>query len=94
VNAVYKENDTIMTGFLPKCSLSGPQRIGPTTYPIRKIDIGRTSCRWFVTLKYVEISPIPPLGKDDASVLLMTDMMQPRMTMDFHFCRKAKFGVV
>jgi hypothetical protein len=47
-----------------------------------------------VTLKYVEISPIPPLGKDDASVLLMTDMMQPRTTMDFHFCRKAKFGAV
>ena len=42
-------------------------------------------------MKYVEISPIPPLGKDDASVLLMTDMTQPRTTIDFHFCRKAKF---
>ena len=42
--------DNMMT-FLPYVSLMGPKKSGPSTYPTRKRDIGRTSCCSLVTWK-------------------------------------------
>jgi hypothetical protein len=50
---------------------------------MRKVDIGKTSCRLDVALKCFAISALAPAGMEDASVLLITDMMPPMEMMNF-----------
>jgi hypothetical protein len=56
----------------PYCSLRGPKRRGPKTYPIRNTDMGREACVLSVILKSSMTNGIALLGRDEPNVLLRT----------------------
>lgn len=83
VNMINMTNVDVIIYFLPNASERGPQSNGPTTYPIKYVEIGRISAADEVTLKYVAIYGSALAGRLDPRVLLMTTTAPMRIIDTF-----------
>jgi hypothetical protein len=68
-------NVEIITILRPYCSDNGENARGATTYPIKYIDVGSTSCAWLVTPNCSAVCDDAPVAIEDPIVLFRTNTM-------------------
>ena len=71
---------------LPYASLSGLKTEGPKMYPMRYMEVGRTSWYLLVILNAWLIYAAAPLGREELRVLLVTMKTPAMSTKDLRVC--------